>query len=198
MMWAAFDSAIRGVRDHGLEGPADHWEQVRDRIREDIETKGYDADRNTYTQYFGTQEVDAALLLLPQVGYCRPDDPRMLGTVAAIEQDLVVHGLPLRYRTDKSPDGLPPGENPFLACAFWLVEQYARSGRVEDARRLMDRLLTFPNDLGLLSEEYDVAGRRQVGNTPQALSHLALIRAADAIGAAESAAPEPERLTPHG
>jgi GH15 family glucan-1,4-alpha-glucosidase len=118
----------------------------------------------------------------------------MLGTVKAIEEDLVVNGLPLRYRTDKSPDGLPPGENPFLACAFWLVEQYARSGRVDDARTLMDRLLSFTNDLGLISEEYDVQGRRQAGNTPQALSHLALIRAADAIGAAESTGPQPERL----
>jgi GH15 family glucan-1,4-alpha-glucosidase len=194
MMWAAFDSAVRGVRNHGLDGPADRWERIRDGIRDDIETKGFDADRNTYTQYFGTKEVDASLLLLPQVGYCRPDDPRMLGTVKAIEEDLVRNGLPLRYRTDKSPDGLPPGENPFLACAFWLVEQYARSGRVADARRLMDRLVSFTNDLGLLSEEYDVEGRRQAGNTPQALSHLALIRAADAIGAAESSGPRPERL----
>jgi GH15 family glucan-1,4-alpha-glucosidase len=194
MMWAAFDSAVRGVRDHGLQGPADRWERIRDRIRDDIETKGYDADRNTYTQYFGTKQVDAALLLLPQVGYCKPDDPHMLGTVQAIEEDLVVDGLPLRYRTDTSPDGLPPGENPFLACAFWLVEQYARSGRVDDARRLMDRLVSYTNDLGLISEEYDVQGRRQAGNTPQALSHLALIRAADAIGSAEQAGPEPERL----
>jgi GH15 family glucan-1,4-alpha-glucosidase len=194
MMWAAFDSAVRGVRQHGLDGPVDHWEQVRDRIRDGIEAHGFDAARNSYTQHFGTTEVDAALLLLPQVGYCRPDDPRMLGTVAAIEQDLLREGLPLRYRTDKAPDGLPPGEHPFLACAFWLVEQYARSGRVPDARRLMDRLVSFTNDLGLLSEEYDIEGRRQAGNTPQALSHLALIRAADAIGAAEGVGPRPERL----
>jgi GH15 family glucan-1,4-alpha-glucosidase len=199
MQWAAFDAAIRGVRNHGLAGDADHWERLRDGIRDQIEREGYDAERNTYTQHFDTKEVDSSLLLLPQVGYCRPDDPRMLGTVKAIEEDLLQDGLPLRYRTDKSPDGLPPGENPFLACAFWLVEQYARSGRVDDARRLMDRLVGFTNDLGLLSEEYDVQGKRQAGNTPQALSHLALIRAADAIQKAESGSgPKPQRLPTAG
>jgi GH15 family glucan-1,4-alpha-glucosidase len=199
MQWAAFDAAIRGVREHGLKGPDDHWEQIRDGLRDQIEREGYDEQRNTYTQYFGTKEVDSSLLLLPQVGYCKPDDPKMLGTVKAIEEDLLQDGLPLRYRTDKSPDGLPPGENPFLACAFWLVEQYARSGRVDDAKTLMDRLVGFTNDLGLLSEEYDVQNKRQAGNTPQALSHLALIRAADAIQSAESGdGPKPERLPAHG
>ena len=186
MMWAAFDSAVRGVRDHGLKGPADRWERLRDQLHAEIEEHGFDTGRNTYTQYFGTSEVDAALLLLPQIGYCRPDDPRMLGTVAAIEHDLLQHGLPLRYRTGPSSDGLPPGENPFLACAFWLAEQYARTGRITDARALMDRLVSYTNDLGLLSEEYDTNGDRQAGNTPQALSHLALIRAANAINTAEA------------
>jgi GH15 family glucan-1,4-alpha-glucosidase len=119
------------------------------------------------------------------VGYCDYDDPRMLGTVAAIEKDLLRRGLPLRYRTETGVDGLSPGEHPFLACSFWLVEQYANSGRVHDARTLMDRLLGFANDVGMLSEEYDVEGRSQAGNTPQALTHLALVRAADAISAAE-------------
>jgi GH15 family glucan-1,4-alpha-glucosidase len=198
MIWAAFDSAVRAVRDHGLDGPADRWERLRDEVRADIEAHGYDPLRNTYTQYFGSGEVDASLLLLPQVGYCAADDPRMLGTVAAIEHDLMQDGLPLRYRTGESSDGLPPGENPFLACAFWLAEQYARSGRLDDARALMDRLLSLSGPLGLLSEEYDTKGRRQAGNTPQALSHLALIRAADAIGLASRAgSPDPRRL-PHG
>jgi GH15 family glucan-1,4-alpha-glucosidase len=199
MIWAALDSAVRGVRDHGLDGPADRWERIRDEVRSDIERHGFDELRNTYTQYFGSGEVDASLLLLPQVGYCAPDDPRMLGTVAAIEHDLMQDGFPLRYRTGRSADGLPPGENPFLACGFWLVEQYARSGRVDDARTLMDRLLGAASDLGLLSEEYDTGARRQAGNTPQALSHLALIRSAEAIGRAEHAdGATPQRLPTGG
>jgi GH15 family glucan-1,4-alpha-glucosidase len=181
MVWAALDRGVRAVRDHGLDGPADRWAKLRDRLREEIETKGWDDDRQTYVQHYGSQEVDASLLVLPQVGYCAPDDDRMLSTVSAIEKDLLKEGLLLRYRTESDVDGLPAGEFPFLACSFWLVEQYARSGREADAKELMDRLVTFCNDLGLLSEEYDVAGHRQVGNTPQAFSHLALVRAADAI-----------------
>jgi GH15 family glucan-1,4-alpha-glucosidase len=181
MVWAALDRGVRAVHDHGLEGPADRWAELRDRLRDEIEAKGWDDDRQTYVQHYGSREVDASLLVLPQVGYCAPDDDRMLSTVSAIEKDLLKDGLLLRYRTESDVDGLPPGEYPFLACSFWLVEQYARSGREDDAKRLMDRMVTFCNDLGLLSEEYDVAGHRQVGNTPQAFSHLALVRAADAI-----------------
>ncbi|HOT34060.1 MAG TPA: glycoside hydrolase family 15 protein, partial [Rhodoglobus sp.] len=181
MVWAAFDCAIRAVREFGLEGPADRWQEIRDEIRDEIEQRGWDAERGTYTQYFGSEGVDASLLQLPQVGYLAPDDPRMVSTVEAIERELLHDGLLLRYRTDTGVDGLPAGEHPFLACSFWLVEQYASSGRMDDARVLMDRLVSFANDVGLLSEEYDVAGDRQVGNVPQALSHLALVRAADAI-----------------
>jgi len=184
MLWAAFDCAVRAVQDFGLEGPVARWESIRDEIRGEIEAKGFDRDRNTYTQSFGSTGVDASLLQLAQVGYLAPDDPRMLGTVAAIESQLLEGGLLLRYRTDSGVDGLPAGENPFLACSFWLVEQYARSGRLADATKLMDRLLSFSNDVGLLSEEYDVQHGRQAGNTPQALTHLALVRAAEAIGAA--------------
>lgn len=193
MIWAALDCALRGVRDFGLEGPKDQWTRLRDQVRTEIEERGFDVERNTYTQYYGSDQVDASLLLLPQVGYCAPDDPRMLGTVAAIERDLLQHGLPLRYRTGASADGLPAGEHPFLACAFWLVEQYARSGRLEDGRRLMDQLMAYRNDLGALSEEYDPEGGRQAGNTPQAFSHLALIRAARAIAAFEDNAEMPAR-----
>jgi GH15 family glucan-1,4-alpha-glucosidase len=121
------------------------------------------------------------LLQLAQVGYRDWNDPRILGTVAAIEHDLLHDGLLLRYRTEKGVDGLPPGEHPFLACSFWLVEQYARSGRVADATALMDKLVGLANDVGMLSEEFDVDGHSQAGNTPQALTHLALVRAADAI-----------------
>jgi GH15 family glucan-1,4-alpha-glucosidase len=186
MLWAALDCAVRAVREHGLDGPVERWERIRDQIRDEIEDRGFDRERNTYTQYYGSTGVDASLLQLAQVGYLAADDPRMLGTVAAIESELLEGGLLLRYRTESGVDGLPPGENPFLACSFWLAEQYARSGRVADARALMDRLVGFANDVGLLSEQYDVAGDRQAGNTPQALTHLTLVRAADAIAAAEA------------
>ena len=187
MLWAAVDCAIRAVQDFGLDGPVERWEALRHEIRDEIESQGFDAARNTYTQYYGGATVDASLLQLPQVGYIAADDPRMLGTVAAIEAELLQDGLLLRYRTESGVDGLPAGEHPFLACSFWLVEQYAASGRVDDATALMDRLCGFANDVGLLSEEYDVGGARQAGNTPQALSHLTLVRAADAIAKAVSA-----------
>jgi GH15 family glucan-1,4-alpha-glucosidase len=187
MMWTALDRAVRGVRESGLPGPVERWEKLRDHIRDEIEEHGFDRERNTYVQAYGSKEVDASLLVLAQVGYCRPDDPRMLGTVAAIEKDLLRDGLVMRYRIDASPDldHLPPGEHPFLACSFWLVEQYARSGRLDDACTLMDRLLSFRNDVGLLSEEYDPKSHHQVGNTPQALTHLTLVQAADWIGRAQ-------------
>lgn len=181
MVWAALDRGVRAVRHHGLDGPVERWESLRERVREEIEATCFDTDRGTYTQYAGSAGVDAALLQLPQVGYLDPDDPRMLGTVAAIEDELLVDGFVYRYRTETGVDGLPPGENAFLACSFWLVEQYARSGRVDDARTLMDRLVACANDVGLLAEMWDPAGGRQAGNVPQALSHLALVRAADAL-----------------
>jgi GH15 family glucan-1,4-alpha-glucosidase len=181
MLWAAFDCAISAITDFGLDGPLDRWVELRDRIRDEIEEHGFDKDRGTYVQYYGSHDVDASLLQLAQVGYLEPTDPRMLGTVAALEQDLLHDGLLLRYRSESGVDGLPAGEHPFLACSFWLAEQYARSGRLDDAHELMDRLVGFSNDVGLLSEEYDPAGKRQVGNTPQAFSHLALVRAADAL-----------------
>lgn len=184
MLWAAFDCAVRAVQEHDLPGPVDRWRDCRDRIAAEIEDRGFDRDRGSYVQSYGAAEVDASLLQLAQIGYLAPDDPRMLGTVAAIEQDLMVDGLLLRYRTESGVDGLPVGENPFLACSFWLVEQYARSGRLEDAIALMDRLVGYANDVGLLSEEVEVATGRHAGNTPQALTHLTLVRAADAIGAA--------------
>ncbi len=187
MLWAAFDRGIDGVRRFGLEGPADRWERVRDALAEEIERDGFDAERGHYRQHYGTTEVDASLLQLAQIGYVEPDDPRMLGTVAEIERTLLRDGLPLRYLTTSGVDGLEGEEHPFLACAFWLVEQYARSGRLADAEALMTRLTGLTNDVGLLSEEYDTKLERHMGNTPQALSHLALVRAADAIAAAREA-----------
>ena len=184
MLWAAFDCAVRAVREYGLPGPVDRWESMRDEVRDEIEANGFDAGRNSYTQYYGSPGVDASLLQLVQAGYLEATDPRMLGTVAAIESELMSDGLLLRYRSESGVDGLPAGENPFLACSFWLVQQYALSGRLDDATALMDRLVGYCNDVGLLSEEYDVRGGRQAGNTPQAFSHLALVRAADAIARA--------------
>lgn len=182
LVWAAFDCAVRGVELDGLEGPVERWRRERDAIRADIEMNGWDPHRGTYVQHYGTTEVDASLLQLVQVGFVDAEDPRMLGTVKALEEDLLRDGLLLRYRTETGVDGLPPGEHPFLACSFWLVEQYARSDRLADATALMDRLVGLANDVGMLSEEYDVEGRSHAGNTPQALTHLALVRAADAIG----------------
>ncbi len=184
MLWSALDCGIRGVREHGLDGPVERWVALRDALREEIESQGFDQKLGSYTQYYGSASVDASLLQLAQIGYLAADDPRMLGTVAAIERELLQNGLLMRYRTETGVDGLPGGEHPFLACSFWLVEQYARSARLDDAIALMDRLVGYASDLGLLSEEYDVVGARQVGNYPQALSHLALVRAADAIDAA--------------
>ncbi|WP_442918806.1 glycoside hydrolase family 15 protein [Leucobacter sp. USHLN153] len=179
MMWATFDRAIRAVEEHGLRGPLDKWRELRQRARDEIDTHG--VSNAHFTQYYGTDAVDASLLLLPQVGYCAPDDPRMLATVERLERTLMRDGLLLRYRTDSGVDGLPGDEHPFLACSFWLVEQYATTGRLDDARELMNRLCSYANDLGLLSEEYDPKNHRQVGNFPQAFSHLALVRAADAL-----------------
>lgn len=180
MVWAAFDRGVQAVREHGMDGPVERWEQVRDRLRAEIDARGVSANGH-FTQYEGTDAVDASLLQLPVVGFCAADDPRMLATVAEIERTLMPDGLVLRYRTQSGVDGLAGTENPFIACSFWLVEQYAASGRLADARALMDRACALASDVGLLSEEYDVGARRQAGNLPQALSHLALVRAADAL-----------------
>ena len=182
MMWAAFDCGIRAVRDHGLEGPAEHWEQLRDRLREEIMDQAFDPDLNSFTQTYGGAQTDAALLVMPQVGFLPYWHERILSTVARLEEELLTDGgLLLRYRTETGVDGLEPGEHPFLACSFWLVEQYARTGRMDDAKRLMDKLVGLSNELGLLSEEYDTENHRMAGNYPQAFSHLALVRAADAM-----------------
>ncbi|MFK3677153.1 glycoside hydrolase family 15 protein [Microbacterium sp. NPDC090218] len=183
MMWAAFDRAVRGVEEYGLDGPVERWRGLRDRMRAEIDRDGV-VDGH-FVQHYGTAEVDASLLLLPQVGYCAPDDPRMLATVGRIEQTLMADGLVRRYRTGTGVDGLSGTEGAFLACSFWLVEQYAATGRVDEAHALMDRLCGLANDVGMLSEEYDPVSGRQLGNTPQAFSHLALVRAADALTRAE-------------
>jgi GH15 family glucan-1,4-alpha-glucosidase len=184
MVWAAFDRAVRAVEQHGLDGDVERWRELRDRVHEEVLSKGFDAERNTFRQHYDTDEVDAALLMLPLVGFIDGRDPRMLGTIDAIEHDLLRDGLLMRYRTQSGVDGLPGDEHPFLACSFWLVSARALAGRLDDARALFDRLCGLTNDVGLLSEEYDGANNRMVGNFPQAFSHLALVQAAFTLRAA--------------
>ena len=192
MLWAAFNEGIRAVEVHGLAGPIENWRALRDRLRVEIDEHGFAATLNTFTQTYDNTEVDASLLQLPHTGFVGYDDPRMLGTVARIEQQLQDEtGLVHRYRTAARLDGLTGEEYPFLLCSFWLVEQYAHSGRIADASRLMQRLRSCATDLGLLSEEYDPASGRLAGNFPQAFSHLGLIRAADAIAEVQAAQADP-------
>jgi GH15 family glucan-1,4-alpha-glucosidase len=181
MVWVAFDRAVKAVEKHGLDGPVDRWRELRDQVHEQVLQKGYDADRGTFTQHYDTTEVDASLLNLPLVGFLPGDDERVLGTIRAIEEDLMHQGLLRRYRTQTGVDGLPGGEHPFLACSFWLVSALAAAGRAEDAHTLMDRLCALTNDVGLLAEEYDVDSGRMAGNFPQAFSHLTLVQAALAL-----------------
>ncbi len=182
MMWAAFNEGIRAVEEHGYEGDVELWREYRARLEAEINERGWNEELQTFTQTYEGYEVDASLLALPHTKFLTPDDPRMLATVARIEKDLVSDGgLVYRYRTEAGIDGLSGHEYPFLICAFWLVEQYAASGRVEDAQEHMEALLTYSTDLGLLAEEYDPESKRLAGNFPQAFSHLGLIRAADAI-----------------
>jgi len=178
MVWAAFDRAVRAVEEHGVPGPVDRWREIRDAARDEVLARGFNTRANTFTQHYDTTEVDASLLVLPLIGFIDGDDPRMLGTIAAIERDLMRDGLLLRYRTESGVDGLAGDEHPFLACSFWLVSAYAAAGRLTEAHALFDRLVGLCNDVGLLSEEYDVRNRRMVGNFPQAFSHLTLVQAA--------------------
>ncbi len=179
MAWVAFDRSIKTAEALGLEGPLDRWKRVRQQIHDDVCAHGYDADRGTFVQSYGSRALDASLLLLPLVGFLPPTDPRVAGTVQAIEKDLLVDGFVLRYSTDENnSDGLPPGEGAFLPCTFWLADAFEQVGRVDDARRLFERLLAIRNDVGLLSEEYDVGAGRMVGNFPQAFTHVALVNSA--------------------
>lgn len=178
MAWVAADRMVKGVRDSGLPGPADRWEALRDTIHADVMANGFDAERNTFVQSYGRPELDASLLLIPRVGFLAPDDPRVVGTIEAVQRELTHDGFVLRYRQEQSDDGVPGGEGVFLACSFWLVEALLGAGRRREARELFERLLALRNDVGLLSEEWDVQEARQLGNTPQAFSHFALVRSA--------------------
>ena len=184
MAWAGVDAAVRAIRDFGLEGPLERWEALRDEIHADVMAKGFDTDRQTFTQSYGSVGLDAALLLIPVVGFLPWDDPRVASTIDAIQADLCEDGFILRYRpqADGGVDGLPGDEGAFIACSFWLVDALAGIGRVEEARGLFERLLGLRNDLGLLSEEHDPVTGRQLGNTPQAFSHVGLVNSALELG----------------
>ncbi|RKP44935.1 glycoside hydrolase family 15 protein [Trinickia fusca] len=175
MAWVAFDRAIRSAEQFSLPGPLAHWRELRERIHADVCARGWNAKRGAFTQAYGSDELDASLLLMPLVGFLPPDDARVVSTVAAIERDLLQDGLVLRYLTREVDDGLPPGEGTFLACSFWLVDNLALQGRLDEAHEMYERLLGLTNDVGLLSEEYDVRTRHFAGNFPQAFSHVALV-----------------------
>jgi len=178
MAWVAMDRAVKGVTSFGFDGPVDRWRAVRDRIHAQVCREGYNPDLGSFVQTYGSKELDASLLMVPLVGFLPPTDPRVRGTAEAIERYLTRDGLVERYRTTTGVDGLPAGEGTFLLCSFWLADNLALLGRREDARRLFLRLLDLRNDVGLLSEGYDVRTKRLVGNFPQAFSHIGLINTA--------------------
>jgi GH15 family glucan-1,4-alpha-glucosidase len=180
MAWTGVDRMIRSVEDFGLDGPVDRWRALRDKIRADVLARGYDAGRNTFTQFYGSEGLDASLLLIPRVGFLPWHDPRVVGTVEAVQRELSQDGLLLRYHqyADDNVDGLPGTEGTFLICSFWLVDALHGIGRHDEATRLFERLLGLRNELGLLAEEYDVASGRQLGNFPQAFSHVGLVNSA--------------------
>jgi GH15 family glucan-1,4-alpha-glucosidase len=188
MAWVVFDRAVRLAARFALEGPVERWKQIRDEIHREVCEKGYDPGRRTFTQYYGSEELDASVLNIPLVGFLPGDDERVTDTIDAVSRELGRDGFVSRYSTAVTDDGLSGDEGQFLACSFWLVNALAVNGRVDEARGLFERLIALSNDLGLLAEEYDVKRRRQVGNFPQAFSHLTLIGAAVAIAKAGSKA----------
>jgi GH15 family glucan-1,4-alpha-glucosidase len=178
MAWVALDRGVRAIETYGLAGPLDRWRQLRKSIHDDVCEQGFNREIGSFVQSYGSRELDASLLLLPTMGFLPASDPRIRGTIEAIERRLFVDGFLLRYDTHTSDDGLPEGEGAFLACSFWLADAYVLVGRTADARRLFERLLALRNDVGLLAEEYDTRAHRLVGNFPQAFSHVALVNTA--------------------
>ena len=197
MAWVAFDRAVRIQEEFGRDGPVDRWRELRDEIRDQVLRCGWSERKQAFTQSYGSDELDASILLMPIVGFLPADDPRFVSTVAAIQRELSVDGLLLRYRSqdEQHVDGLPAGEGVFLACSFWLVEVLAMQGRLDEAQALFDRLLGLRNDLGLLSEEYDPRAGMQLGNFPQAFTHLALVQAALTLD--EHRSPRGVATSPH-
>jgi GH15 family glucan-1,4-alpha-glucosidase len=188
MAWVAFDRGIKDAEQDGLEAPIERWRQVRDEIHALVCARGFDRRRNTFVQSFDSPHLDASLLLIPQVGFLPADDPRVAGTIAAIERDLLVEGLVMRYSTETGIDALPPGEGAFLPCSFWLADAYLLTGRRPEGEALFERLLSLSNDVGLFAEEYDPRGGRMLGNFPQALTHMALVNTARLASVPEHAA----------
>lgn len=198
MAWVAFDRAVRGLEEVEGDWPIERWKAIRDEIHADICDKGFDPEIGAFTQYYGASTLDASVLLAPVVGFLPADDPRMVGTVAAVERRLIKDGYVLRYeQPNAAVDGLPPGEGAFLACSFWYVDVLVLQGRLDEAKAMFERLLGLCNDVGLLAEEYDPQAKRMLGNFPQAFSHVALVNCAYTLGRALGAAtPKPARSVP--
>jgi GH15 family glucan-1,4-alpha-glucosidase len=197
MAWVAVDRAVRTIQEFGEEGPLERWMKLRSEMHDEICRLGFSNHLGSFVQYYGAEELDASVLLLPLVGFLPADDPRIQGTVAAIEKHLLHDGFVARYNTTTSVDGLPGDEGAFLACSFWLVDNYVLQHRLDDARALFERLLALRNDVGLLSEEYDPKERRQLGNFPQAFSHLALVNTAHNLAPDGEARPAKHRSSRH-
>jgi GH15 family glucan-1,4-alpha-glucosidase len=178
MAWVAFDRAVRAIERFGLEGPIDRWRAARDEVHREVVEQGFDAARNTFTQSYGSSALDASTLMIPLVGFLPADDPRVVGTVDAIQRELVEDGLVRRYDSAHGVDGLPPGEGAFLPCSFWLADALGMLGRSAEACALFERLAGLANDVGLLAEEYDPASGRLLGNFPQAFTHVSLVNTA--------------------
>jgi GH15 family glucan-1,4-alpha-glucosidase len=178
MAWVALDRAIKSAEQYGLQAPLEQWRQTRRAVHDRICRDGFDSGLNSFTQSFGSKLLDASLLMIPLVGFLPATDPRIRGTVAAVERHLLRDGFVNRYDTSATQDGLPPGEGAFLACTFWLADNYALMGRRDEARTVFERLVGLCNDVGLLAEEYDPRAGRLVGNFPQAFSHIGLINTA--------------------
>jgi GH15 family glucan-1,4-alpha-glucosidase len=178
MAWVAFDRAVADVEKFGLDGPVDRWRSIRDQIRNEILDRGFHRKRNAFVQFYGSDVPDASLLMLPSLGFIDANDPRMAGTVAFIRKELASNGFIRRYPTNPEIDGLPPGEGSFLLCTFWLADVLALQNQYDEAAELFEKLLALRNDVGLLAEQYDPLTQRQVGNFPQAFSHIGLINTA--------------------
>lgn len=199
MAWVALDRGIKAIEMFGRSGPLEKWRAIRDEIHKDVCNRGFDSEKRSFVQAYGSQALDSSLLLIPLVGFLPVSDPRVSGTIRAIERELMREGLLLRYKTSETNDGLPGTEGAFLACTFWYADCLVLEGKISQARKVFERLLSLTNDVGLLSEEYDPVAKRQLGNFPQALSHIALINSArnifqQAKGPAEDRSSETDRF----
>ena len=198
MAWVAFDRGVQAVERFGRNGPVERWREVRAQIHDEVCDRGFDTELNAFTQAYGSKELDASLLVIPLVGFLPADDPRVIGTVAAVQRDLVRDGFVYRYRTEEyeeSVDGLPPGEGAFLPCTFWLADNLALQGRLDEAEEIFQSLLDLRTDLGLLAEEWDPEARRQLGNFPQAFTHVALVNTAINLDRQAGRSPTTRRAT---